>query len=507
MTVNAKINYKRSFKKHNLDAMAGYEQRQTNYDYLSAFRNNFISTELPQLFAGSSVASDQGNSGTASTSARLNYFGRASYDYAGKYLAQAILRYDGSMNFAKDKRWGLFPGFALGWRLSEESFMKGVTFINNLKIRASYGEMGNDQVSAYQYLMSYGYNSNYGNVIGNNDVSGLTQSGVPNPDITWEVAKTSNLGLEATLWDNLLGVEFDVFKTRRSNILTTRNAVVPDFTGLALPSQNVGIVENKGFELQLSHINNKHAIKYSLTGNFSFARNKVIFADEVPAAEPYQLATGRPIGSQLQYKAIGVFSDQAQLNSTPHMVGNLPGDWIFQDTNNDKVVDSRDMIRINETNVPEIVYAFSPSISYKGFDLSALFQGQANAIFTNGWLGRLTTDVGNFNVETANGRWTPQNTNATKPGNEYGRMNQRIGTGMFINAGFLRLKNLEFGYNLPKHITEQLKVQGLRIFVNGFNLCYLFDHGKVWGLDPEAPSTQWYYTQQRVLNMGFNLTF
>ncbi|MCK9618781.1 MAG: TonB-dependent receptor [Lentimicrobiaceae bacterium] len=508
MTVNAKINFKRSFKKHNLDAMAGYEQRQTNYDYLSAFRNNFISTELPQLFAGSSVASDQGNSGTASTTARQNYFGRASYDYAGKYLAQAIFRYDGSMNFAKDKRWGLFPGFSLGWRLSEESFMKGVTFINNLKIRASYGEMGNDQVSSYQYLMSYGYNTNYSNVIGNNDVSGLTQSGVPNPDITWEVAKTSNLGLEATLWDNLLGVEFDVFKTRRSNILTTRNAVVPDYTGLALPSQNVGIVENKGFELQLSHINNKHAIKYSLTGNFSFARNKVIYADEVPAAEPYQLATGRPIGSALYYNAIGIFRDQAQINSTPHLVGATPGDIIFQDANNDGVINSRDQIRINETNVPQIVYGFTTSFSYKGFDLSALFQGQANAIFYSNWFGRFNSDVGNFFTARAEGRWTPQNIEGTMPRNDYGGNSNLVQSTQWLkDAGFLRLKNLELGYNLPKRITEKLKVQGFRIFVNGFNLFYLYDHLKDWGQDPEANNTTFYYSQQRVLNMGFNLTF
>ena len=508
MTVNAKINFKRSFKKHNLDAMAGYEQRQTNYDYLSAFRNNFISTELPQLFAGSSVASDQGNSGTASTTARQNYFGRASYDYAGKYLAQAIFRYDGSQNFAKNNRWGFFPGFSLGWRLSEESFMKGITFINNLKIRASYGEMGNDQVSSYQYLMSYGYNSNYSNVIGNNDVSGLTQSGVPNPDITWEVAKTTNIGMEGTLWNGLLGIELDVFKTRRSNILTTRNAVVPDYTGLALPSQNVGIVENKGFELQLSHSNDKHAIKYNITGNFSFARNKVIFADEAPAAEPYQLATGRPIGSALYYNSIGIFRDQAQINNTPHLVGATPGDIIFQDANNDGVINSRDQIRINQTNVPEIVYGFTASIRYKGFDLSALFQGQANAKFYSAWLARLNSDVGNFFTARAEGRWTPANIDATMPRNEYGGNNNRVNcTTWLIDAGFLRLKNLELGYNLPGHITEKLKVQSLRVFVNGFNLFYLYDHLKDWGMDPEANNTTWYYSQQRVLNMGFNLTF
>ena len=507
-TVNTKINFKRSFEKHNIEVMAGYEQRQTNYDYLYAGRNNFLSPELPQLFAGSNAASDQSNYGNSAVSARQNYFGRSTYDYAGKYMAQAIFRYDGSQNFAPNKRWGFFPGFSVGWRLSEEPFMKSLSFVNNLKIRASYGEMGNDQVDSYQFMSSYGYNGNYANVIGGTDVSGLTQSGVPNPNITWEVAKTTNLGLEGTLWNGLLVVELDIFKTRRSNILTTRNAVIPDYTGLALPNENVGIVENKGLELQLSHMNNKHAIKYNITGNFSYARNKVIFADEAPAAEPYQLATGRPIGSALYYKAIGIFRDQAQINSTPHMVGATPGDIIFLDANNDGEINSRDQIRINNTLIPEIVYGFSASLSYKEFDLSALFQGQANANTYSDWYGRLNTDLGNFFAARAEGRWTPDHVDATMPRNDYGGNSNLIQSTQWLhNAAFLRLKNLELGYSLPKSMIDKLKMEKLRVFVSGFNMFYLFDHLKKWGIDPEAENTTWYYSQQRVLNIGFNLTF
>ncbi|MFT3949901.1 MAG: TonB-dependent receptor [Agriterribacter sp.] len=508
ITVNAKVNFKRNFGWHNIEAMAGYEQRQTDYDYLNAYRNNFISSALPELFAGSSVKSDQGNDGRASATARKNFFGRASYDYAGKYMAQAIFRYDGSQNFARGNRYGFFPGFSLGWMLSNESFMKAATFINKLKIRASYGEMGNDQVSAYQYMSSYSYNASYGYVIGGSDISGLTQSNVPNPDITWEVAKTSNIGLESTLWNELLGIEFDVFKTRRSNILTTRNAVVPDYTGLSLPNENVGIVENKGFELQLSHTNNKHAVKYYVAGNFSFARNKVIFSDEQPAAKPYQLATGRPMGAALYYKAIGIYKDQVQIDKMPHMPGAQPGDIIYKDIDGNGTIDGLDQIRINETNVPEIVYGLNMSVSYKNFDLSVLFQGQANANYYSAWLARLNSDVGNFFAERAKGRWTPGSTDATMPRNEFGGNNNRINTTLWLySAGFLRLKNVELGYNLSQKAIDRLKIQGLRVYLSGFNLFYVFDHLKPWGIDPEANNTTWYYSQQRVFNMGFALTF
>lgn len=173
--------------------------------------------------------------------------------------------------------------------------MKNLLFLDNLKIRGSYGKMGNDQVGAYQYLTTYSYGSNY--VIGKNDVTGLVQNGVPNPNITWEVAKTTNIGFDSRLWNGLLGIEFDYFKTRRSNILTKRSAIIPDYTGLKLPDENIGIVDNKGFEMIVSHENYSNPLKYRLSANVSFARNKVVFSDEQPAAEPYQYATGRPIGS------------------------------------------------------------------------------------------------------------------------------------------------------------------------------------------------------------------
>jgi TonB-linked SusC/RagA family outer membrane protein len=506
-TINTKVNYARKFGDHNLDLMAGYEQNQGRYNWFNAYRENFVSTALPQLFAGSSNKNEQANDGSASESARLNYFGRASYDYKGKYLAQFILRYDGSTNFPADKRFGLFPSISAGWRISEEKFMQDLGFVNNLKIRASYGEMGNDRVAAFQYLTSYGYGNNF--VIGGNDVTGLIQSGVPNLNITWEVAKTGNIGIESSLWDGLLGIEFDLFKTRRSNILTKRTAVIPDYTGLKLPDENVGIVENKGFELQITHSNTKREFKYNLSGNVSFARNKVIFADEAPAAEPYQMITGMPMGSPLVYKAIGIFRDQAEIDAYPHMSGAKPGDIKYEDLNGDKKLNSLDRFRFGETTTPEIVFGLLTSFQYKAFDLNILFQGQANAtVFFASHHAAMSSGMGNFTMWRANDRWTPDNPDGTMPraSQEVWNNNTNTSTHWAVDASFLKMKTLELGYNLPASLTQKLRVQKFRIYLSGENLLIMYDHMKELGFDPET-SSYWYYPQQRAFNCGLVLTF
>jgi TonB-linked SusC/RagA family outer membrane protein len=503
----AKANYERSFGRHNVTAMVGYEQSQIKGNFMSAYRNDYISTSIPQLFAGSTDKTQQGNDGSASQDAKQNIFGRLGYDYAGKYMAQFTLRRDGSPRFPKEKRYGIFPGASVGWRLSEESFMENITFVDNLKIRGSYGKMGNDLVNAFQYLTSYAYGSNY--VIGGNDVSGLAESGVPNPNITWETSVTWNGGLEASFWNGLFGFEFDVFKTKRSDILRRRNASVPAYTGLSLPDENIGVVENKGFELILKHEKRSGDFRYNITGNMSFSRNKVVFIDEAPGAELYQLATGRPIGSSLYYNAIGIFRDEAHIDSYPHLLNAQPGDIIYEDTNGDGEINSRDQIRENMTNIPEIVYGLTANFAYKGFDLSVLFQGQENAKqFFGSYFTVMNYSLGNFAVWRANDHWSPENTDATmpRPDNSNTNNNTLTSTQWLINAGFLRLKSLELGYTFPKSLCDKVGMQNLRISVSGHNLFLIYDHMKEIGLDPEA-SDYWYYSQQRVWNIGISLTF
>jgi hypothetical protein len=362
-------------------------------------------------------------------------------------------------------------------------------------------------VSAFQYLTTYGYGNNY--VIGGSNVIGLVETGVPNPNITWETAKTGNIGLDATLWDGLLGITFDYFQTRRSDILTTAASVVPGYTGLTLPDENIGIVDNKGFELILSHTNNQHKFQYNFSGNLAFARNKVIYGNAQPGLEPYQLAKGHPIGAGLYYKATGIFKDEADVNSVPHLPGTLPGDIKYADINHDGTIDSRDQILEDQTNLPQMTFGFNAGFRYKGFDVFILLQGQADAKqFFGGYFPVMSYSLGNFLNWRATDRWTPANMNATMPRASYEVMNNNTinSTQWLINSGFLRVKNASLGYNLPENIINHLGMQNLRFSVSASNLFLIYDHMKALGFDPET-TDYWYYPPQRVISFGVNVTF
>ena len=516
LTLIGQINYQKSIKNHNIGAMIGYEQQEYDYNYFYASRTDFPSTALPQLSAGSSNKERHDNDGSASKSSRQNYFGRATYDYSNKYLAQFIFRYDGSPNFPEDKRWGFFPGISLGWRISEEAFLSSSNVIDNLKIRGSYGEMGNDSIPAFQYIPTYEYNRDFNYVLGGGDVVGLTQSGAANPNITWEVAQMSNIGFELSLWQGALSMEFDYFKTKRTNILTPPEAVVPDYSGLQgrLPDLNVGSVENKGFELQLLHRKILNKFSYSIGGNISYARSKVLNTTEAPAAEDYQLKKGKPVSDSdlLYYVSEGVFRDQAEVDSRPTLPGAQPGDLIYKDVNNDGILNSRDQIRLDQTAVPEVVYAINATIQYANIDLSILFQGQERAMTafneTDNYFPVMNQNLGNFLQWRADGRWTPENTTASQPrgASENRNNNTEPSTHWVIDGGFLRLKNIELGYTFPLELSSKIGIEYLRLYVNSNNVMFIYDHMKDLGFDPET-SDYWFYPQQRTINVGLNLTF
>jgi TonB-linked SusC/RagA family outer membrane protein len=522
-TLNWQINYEKSIGMHNVTAMVGYEQMKYNFDYFQASRSDFPTAALDQLDAGSLDKNKQANSGTASVTSRQNFFSRFTYDYDNKYLAQLIFRYDGSPQFPENKQWGFFPGVMLGWRISEEGFMTNLTLIDELKLRASYGQMGNDNVPAFQHISAVSYaGNNY--VVGGNDVIGLTPAVPANPYITWEVAKTLNAGFDLALWKGGLSVQFDYFKTTRSNILTEKTVLVPDYVGIPkLPNQNYGEVENKGFEIGLTHTRTVNKLNYSIGGSVSYAKNQVIVGNEPPAAEPYQAVKGKPIGARLVYKAIGIFSSADEVNSRPHLVGAKAGDIIYEDVNGDNQLNSRDQIRLDETSMPQLVYTINASVRYANFDFAILFQGQEKAI-SNFYetLDNLTdknfyfaimnpTGLGNFLQWRADDRWTPENTDATQPRADASNASNNAAavnanTQWILDAGFLRLKNVELGYTLPGSISKKIKVQNLRLYVNGNNLLLLKDNMKKLGFDPETVD-YWYYPNQRTFNVGLNLTF
>ena len=507
----AKVSYKRSFGDHNLDALLGYEQTTTDGWYLEGSKTDFASPSLPVLNVGPADQTKWGLGGYSSENARQNVFARINYDYKGKYMAQVTMRIDGSAIFPEEDRFGYFPSFSAGWRISEETFMKSADFIDNLKLRASWGMMGNDRVAAFQHMMTYNYGNNY--VIGGSDVQGLQETRVPNPGITWEVSKTWNFGLEASFWNSRLWMEFDFFRSVRDHLLTTRNKSVPEYTGMTLPNENIGKVLNRGFELVIGHRNRVGEFGYSITGNLNFARNKVLFIDEAPAAEPYQMLTGNPIGSTLFYEAIGIFQDQADLDSYPHMGGAQPGDLKFRDVNKDGVLDSKDRILVTQTKIPEITFGLNFTFNWKNFDLSLLFQGQQNSKFymegNEDFFKYMDDQWGNFLQWRADGRWIPgaDNTHATQPrGGQSGVNTTDRNTHFMFSGNFLRFKNAELGYTLPSRIAEKLRMGGIRISLSANNICFLYDGLKDLGYDGEA-SSFWNYSICRTINVGINLTF
>lgn len=504
-TLNAKIMYKRTFASlHGVDAMVGFEQNEFKGHNFSSSRSNYLSTAIDQLFAGSSDKQYINNGGSAYEQARRSLFGRLAYDYAGKYMAQFNFRYDGSYIFASGKRWGFFPGISLGWRLSEEKFLKdNVSWLNSLKLRASYGQQGNDNVGAFQYLLRYAMGRNY--VFGGSDVEGVYQESLPNEAITWEVAKTYNLGLDGTLWDGKLGFEIDLFQTRRSNILTARNASIPQYTGLInLPNENIGKVKNQGVELQLSHSSKLGQVGLNLSGNFMFARNKVIDVDETPWGEGYEYmnAEGKPMGTELYYQAIGIFRDEEQLSSYPHLEGARPGDIIFKDVDGNGVIDGMDRVRANLMHFPEIVFGLNIGLDWKNFDFSMLLQGQARAqqaVYTR------LDNTGNSFKSITDDRWTVDNIDGSMP-RPGGSINNNYSSDFWLkDASFLRLKNIEIGYTLPQVWFNKIKVSNCRVYLSGYNLLTL---DKIKVMDPESDNSgASYYPQMKIFNLGVSLTF
>jgi len=373
--INLRLKYEKRFNGHYLNTFIAVEQSHgTSLDF-SAFRRDFITSQLDQLFAGSLI--NQEADGSASEEGRKNLFGRIHYDFQGKYLLDFNYRYDGSSNFPKGRQYGFFPGLSAAWKISDEPFIKDkLHFVDNLKLRASIGQIGNDRIAAFQFLRLYNLSSrgyNFGETP--TQSLGLTAGVTPNPNVTWEVATISNLGLDGSLWNGLLGFTADVFQQRRSNILATRSLAIPSFTGLSLPNQNIGIVENKGFEIELSRSRTIRNFSYRIAGNIAYSANKVIDISEASNVPDWQKAEGHAIGADKYYISTGIIRTQEELDKIPVYPGTKVGDLKYKDVNDDGKISAEDMVRLDKTSIPQITYGFNLSMNYKAFSLFANFAG------------------------------------------------------------------------------------------------------------------------------------
>ncbi|CAN5784505.1 TonB-dependent receptor [soil metagenome] len=514
------INYETKIGDKNIiKVLAGSELRKGNQDYFSAFRRFYPSTAIDQLNAGGSA--EINNGGSASNVARLNYFGRVNYSYDEKYLVEFVWRYDGSYNFPEKSRWGFFPGVSAGWRISEEKFWKqNVSFIDNFKIRGSWGQTGNDRIQLgpnsnpleFQYLATYAY----GNILGSPYLPFVTNGAVenqtlyetrlPNPNITWEVADQANIGFDASMFNNKISIEFDYFNYKRSSVLALRNASVPSSAGITLPPENIGKVKNSGFDFNVTYRGNSKTFTYSIGINGGYAKNKIVFWDEAPGAPEYKQSTNHPMNTGVYYQAAGIFHSQAEVDKAPHWPGAKAGDIIFKDVNADGKIDANDQVRSDKSTIPTFTGGINVNMQYKGFDLSILFQGAAGGV---NYINTESGEIGNFLQSFAEGRWTSDNSSANKPrtfnrGNEYWASN---GNTYFLKkTDYIRLKNLQFGYTLPRNMLQKAGVQMVRVFISGYNLLTYSPDYK--DFDPEASAGSGQsYPLQKVVTGGLTLTF
>ncbi|GGG89272.1 SusC/RagA family TonB-linked outer membrane protein [Parapedobacter pyrenivorans] len=510
-TAHIKLNYEQSFGDHNVKAFAAYEQSERELARMEAGRRNFPSSLTPELSQGGTALEDRTNAGLSWRESRVSFISRANYDYKQRYLLEVQLRVDGSSIFPQNSRFGYFPGVSAGWRLSDESWFNA-NFIDELKLRASYGELGGDNVGANQFINNYVFNNAY--TIGNSIYAGIDLAKLANPSITWEVSRKTDVGLNARLF-NRFDLEFIYFNENRSGILLPRNASIPGVTGIVnpfdannplVPSENIGKVDNRGIEATVGY-QHRGPVNFGIAGNITLVRSNVVFRDEAPGIPAHQRETSRPLNTYLLYRTLGIFRTTEDLTNYPHVPGAGLGDLIFEDYNQDGEITADDMVRTDLGNIPQLTFGLTLNASYKNFDFSAVFAGQGKS---RQYILSEAGTIGNYFNTWAENRWSPSNTDGSYPKvNE--RASSAISGGLYrndfwlFNTAFVRLKNIELGYTLPETVIQRVGLGRLRVYASGFNV---FTLTGLKDFDPEGSSESGqFYPQQRIFNLGINVGF
>lgn len=513
ITQNIRLNYLKTIGKHNINTFVAYEQNKRNENAFEASRINYPTVSTPELSQGGAAATDKNNAGSSYNFTRKSFIGRFAYDFNEKYLAEVQARVDGSSIFPKGKQYGFFPSVSAGYRISAEDWFKSsVRFIDDLKIRASYGSLGNDNVGQFQFYNNYSFVNQY--VTGSNVITpGIDLTKLANPNITWETSKKMDIGLNAIFLKNF-NIELIYFSQKRSDILASRNASIPNTSGIVnphgsgalVPDENLGKVNNSGFEATLGY-SHSGDFRYNISGNITYAKSKIIFKDEASGALEHQRETGGPLYTYLLYKTAGIYRSQADLDKYPHLKGAQIGDLIYEDYNGDGKITADDKVRTEYGNVPLLTYGVVFNGGYKAFDLSVVFAGQG---MVSQYVLPESGQVGNFYSSWADNRWSPSTPDGSFPRVDT-RASSSINGGLnqndfwLNNASFVRLKNVEFGYTLPKTALSKIKISSLRIYASAFNL---FTVTGVKDYDPEgSQGSGQFYPQQRIMNLGLNIKF
>jgi TonB-linked SusC/RagA family outer membrane protein len=513
LTFYSTLNYTRAFGQHHLNVLAGTSREYSQGSSFSGQIQGFPSNDTWELGAGLSQPQVSGSSSSYSLS---SYFGRANYDYKGKYLLEANLRYDGSSRFAPGHRWGVFPSFSGAWRLSEEEFFKnaGLDFVNNLKFRGSWGKLGNQSINLYQFMNLYSAGLNY--PFGGTVNAGLAPVSMANPDITWESTTTTDAGMDLTLFRQKLDMTFDWYD-RETNHILEQLPLSFLYGGLTPPYQNVGKVRNRGWEVSATYKDKAGPVTWSLGGNLAYNTNTVVYFQGNPnvitaMGNNSVIKQGLPIDALYGYKADGTFKSQDEISkwAKQKLSGtNKPGDLKYEDVKKDGVIDGNDRVYLGSV-IPKYTYGFNAAVGYKGIVLSALFQGIAGVsrYYNNLWYTSAIRPGREINSHFLNA-WSAAHPNSNIPRltTDNNSDNTQASSFWVQNGSFLRLKNLQLTYTVPLKWVEHLGIARLQVYANAQNP---FTWTKYNGLDPETGNYTDYQIENpnvRVLTFGLNLSF
>ena len=510
-TTQLLANYMKSFGEHSFNLLAGFEEQEYKYDYLTASRSGGGNNDLDESL-NTLNASTQKNSDGGYETARRSFFGRLQYDYLGKYLFEANFRSDASSRFPKENRWGYFPAFSAGWRVSEEAFVKdNADWLSNLKLRLGWGRTGNEELASddiYPAVATY----TYGNaLLGNSLYTTAYESRYVNNQLQWATVTNYELGIEAGFLDNKVGFELSLYKKKTDDMLLY--LPIQGVIGMSEPAQNAGSVENTGFDLSIFHNNriNKDW-SYAINLNVAYVKNEIIdmlgTEGEDPDNDKFWRLEGYPIGSFYGYVAEGLFKTQEELDTHPKRTGREKlGDIKYKDLNDDKKIDAADREVIGK-NFPTWTGGLNVAVYYKDFDFSMLWQGAfdvdayytgeaAYAFYNSGKV--LTKHMDRFHeVNNPNGNFPRLSLSD--------QTNYQTSSYWLEDASYVRLKNISLGYNLPKSLLTKFGVEKAKVFVSGENL---LTFSGLDGLDAESPSDTRgaFYSNVKKVSLGLKVSF
>lgn len=491
---------------HTVGALGGFSLETFDDANFLAANQGYLGNDLTELNAGSTNP----QVGGASTASRLmSYFGRGTYNFRERYLLEASFRYDGSSRFAAGKRWGFFPSVSAGWRISEEAFLKNSNLISNLKLRASWGKLGNQNIPLFSYVDGVAIGQNYS--FNNNLVGGAAVTQLSDPSISWERTTIADIGLDAGLLNNRLTLELDWFDKRTTDIL--RQVAVPAQVGnLTGPVRNIGSVSNKGVELTVNFRNRVGQVLYNVGGNVTYLTNRVLDLNGQRYFTGLRVVQeGDPIDSFFGLQAIGLFQSEEEIKAAPFQNAvTRPGDIRYRDVDGNNVIDNNDRVVIGNP-IPKYTYTFTAGAEYRGFDLTLFFQGvQGVNSYLTGNLSQPYRNGAGVTRDWLTDSWTPENPTASLPrlttATNYPQ-NFQTSSFWIRDASYLRLKNIQLGYSLPAALVRRVGLSRAKVFVNAQN--YL-TFTKFKFTDPERDLTRSdliEYPIAKTATVGLNLTF